>query len=232
MPARKEEWACEIERIASRGGADIVGFADLKKLKGVRTHPKDLIDKFPYAVSVVVGLERFGEYRNATEDDLAFPLLDRIANELKKYITSRGYSAKVILADKRVSANSPLYWHGEISHKAVAKTAGIGWIGRSSLLVTPSMGPRVNLATVLTDMPLPTGRPTRNMCGHCRACIAACPLDALRYSAFKDHPKDIENAVDVKRCGAFVNKTWRNLELCYECMLACPRGKTKRKVTS
>jgi len=213
----------EIERIAKELGADLVGFADLRKLKGIFTFPEDMINEYPYGVSIAIGLDKYGKYRNASEDDFAFPLLDKIAHELKRHIESKGYSAKVIAADKRVAPNNILYWHGEISHKAVAKTAGIGWIGRSTLLVTPALGPRVCLATVLTDMPLSTGRPMENRCGNCRICISACPLDALRHSRFEDHPRKVEDAIDVRKCGSFVNKTWRNLDLCYECMLACPK---------
>ena len=43
---------------------------------------------------------------------------------------------------------------GNISHKAVARTEGIGWQGKSLLIVSPQYGPRIRLATVLTDMPL------------------------------------------------------------------------------
>ena len=224
MAGTKEERAHEIECFAKRLGADLVGFADLRKLRGIFTYPEDMIEESPYGISIAVGLDKHGKYCNASEDDFAFPLLDKIAHELKRHIESKGYSAKVIAADKRVAPNSILYWRGEISHKAVAKTAGIGWIGRSTLLVTPALGPRVCLATVVTDMPLAAGRTMENRCGKCRICISACPLDALKHSLFEEHPRKIEDAIDVVKCGSFVNKTWRNLELCYECMLACPKG--------
>ena len=133
------------------------------------------------------------------------------------------------MPDKRVAHNSPLYWRGEVPHKAAAKMAGLGWTGKSTLLVTPEFGPRVCLATVLTDMPVPTGKPMRNKCGSCRMCAVSCPINALKGSAFDDHPSDVADAIDVKKCGALVNRTWADGSMCYECMLACPKGKRKKK---
>jgi len=221
--------AHRIENIAKRNGADLIGFADMKKLKGFFYRTDGLIKDFPFGVCLAVGLDKWGRYDNSTEDDFSFPILEHIAREVKKGIERMGFSAKIIAPDKRVGHNSPLYWRGEVSHKAAAKTAGIGWIGRSTLLVTPEFGPRVCLATVLTDMPVPTGIPMDNKCGSCRACILSCPLGALKGKSFSNHPRDVADSIDVKKCGALVNRIWADGRMCYECMLACPIGKKKRK---
>jgi epoxyqueuosine reductase len=218
-----------IKRVAYELGADIVGFADTSKLRGIFTHPVDLLDRFPYAISIGVHLDRWSDYNAATEDRFAIPLLERIAREVKRTVESRGYAAKVVLPDKKVSHNSPLYWNGEISHKAVAKAAGLGWIGKSTLLVSPNLGPRLFLVTVLTDMPLSAGRPMRNQCRSCKLCILACPRGALKEARFADHPERINLSIDVKACGALVNRTWRDGSMCYECMLVCPKGRSKGK---
>ena len=204
-----------------------MGFADTRRLRGVFTYPADLLQQFPFAVSIAVHLDRWGEYNAATEDDHAIPVLEGAARAIKKVIEKKGYSAKIILPDKEVSHNSPLYWRGEISHKAVAKTAGLGWIGKSTLLVTPGLGPRVFLATILTDMPLSTGKPMKSQCGNCRMCVVACPRKALKGASFRDHPESVDVSIDVKTCGALVNRTWKDGSMCYECMLVCPKGKTK-----
>jgi epoxyqueuosine reductase len=224
-----QERAKEIVRIAKTNGADLVGFADMKRLNGFFTYTDELTKNLPYGICLAVGLDKWGRYDNSTEDDFAFPFLERIAREIKKEIERMGFLAKVIKPDKRVAHNSPLYWRGEVSHKAAAKTAGLGWIGKSTLLITPEFGPRVCLATVLTDMPLPTGRPMRNKCGSCRMCVLSCPLRVLKGPVFADHPADVADAVEVKRCGALVNRTWVDGFMCYECMLACPKGKRKKK---
>jgi epoxyqueuosine reductase QueG len=117
---------------------------------------------------------------------------------------------------------------GEISHKAVAKAAGLGWIGKSMLLVTPEFGPKVCLITVLTNMPLSAGQPFRNMCGECDKCVKVCPVKALTSISFEDHPQKIEEAFNVEKCGRWIDKTWDDGKICYVCMLICPKGKRRR----
>jgi len=221
--------ANRVARIAKRNGADLVGFADMRRLKGFFSYTDALTKKLPYGICLAVSLDKWGRYDNSTEDDFAFPFLEHIAKEVKKEIEKMGYAAKVIKPDKRVAHNSPLYWRGEVSHKAAAKIAGLGWTGRSTLLITPEFGPRVCLVTVLTNMELPAGRPMKNKCGSCRMCVISCPRRALKGPIFADHPADVADAVEVKRCGALVNRSWDDGFMCYECMLACPMPKRKRR---
>lgn len=216
--------ARRIESVARESGADLVGFADLSKLEGFFEITDSLVRNRPYGVCIAVGLDRRDAYDAATEDDFAFPLLEEIARKVQKEIKLMGFSARIVKPDKRVGHNSPLYWRGEISHKAAAKTAGLGWIGKSTLLVTPQLGPRVCLVTVLTDMPLPVGKPMKNRCGRCGLCVAACPQGALKGPSFDDHPENVGLAIDVKTCGGRVNRSWADGRMCYECMLACPHG--------
>jgi epoxyqueuosine reductase QueG len=70
---------------------------------------------------------------------------------------------------------------GVFVHKTAATRAGLGWIGKTALFVSPETGPKVRLATVFTDLPLDTGTPvTEGRCGSCRACLDACPAQAGR----------------------------------------------------
>ncbi|WP_456468063.1 hypothetical protein [Archaeoglobus sp.] len=88
-----------------------------------------------------------------------------------------------------------------ISLKAIARAAGVGWIGRNLLLITPESGPRVILASILTDMPLEAGTPAENRCGTCRECIENCIVGALRDSDFKSYPVG-EEVFDVEKCAS------------------------------
>ena len=54
-------------------------------------------------------------------------------------------------------------------HKTAATSAGLGWIGKTALFVSPQFGPAVRLATVFTDLELPAGEPVvESGCGACR----------------------------------------------------------------
>jgi epoxyqueuosine reductase len=88
---------------------------------------------------------------------------------------------------------------GLFSHKLVAHLAGLGWIGKSCLLVTLEVGPRVRWASVLTDAPLMAGEPLEERCGECRGCVEVCPVGAFSgRSFFSDEPRAAR--LDVFKC--------------------------------
>jgi len=212
-----------IRHIAIDNGADLIGFADLKFLKGIFTSPRDLLDNYKCGISVAVSIIPFAPYTNDTEDK-AFDLLERVATEITRYIRKYGFNTYIIPPDKRISMKPPGYWLASVSHKAIAKTAGLGWIGKSSLLVTPNFGPRVCLITILTDMSLEYGVPMKNKCGACNLCIESCPVNAIKYCEFEDHPNSINDILDVEKCGEWIDITWDKGTICFKCISSCPIG--------
>ena len=88
---------------------------------------------------------------------------------------------------------------GLFSHKLAAHLAGLGWIGKSCLLVTLEVGPRVRWASVLTDASLMAGEPLEERCGECRGCVEVCPVGAFSgRSFFSDEPRAAR--FDVFKC--------------------------------
>jgi len=173
---------------------------------------------------VVVHLERYNKYDSSIVDKV-YTYSDGIAKYIADHIQNQGFRSQIIPCDERVKSEGPLYWKGAISHKALAKAAGLGWIGKCTLLITPNFGPRICLISILTDIPLVPGRPEKNKCGDCRECIKACPMNALVETTFSDFPNKLDAVLDVSKCGPYVEKTWESGNVCWNCLLACPLGK-------
>ncbi len=69
---------------------------------------------------------------------------------------------------------------GPVMEKVWAQRAGLGWIGRSGMLVTPAHGSHVVLATMLLDREVDRyAAPHPDRCGTCSACLAGCPTGAI-----------------------------------------------------
>lgn len=219
-------------------GADLVAVADTERLAGIETRPPDLLEGFPRAVSMAVRLAD-GIMDDVTQGPTELysqhyarvnALLDDMAVRMVGFLQSRGgkalpIPASHILCEKRFVAS--------LSHKAVALAAGIGWQGKSLLLITPECGPRVRLVTVLTDLPLPADEPLKNRCGKCSACKDACPAGAIKGANTEYHYEQRSHAVDLEACVAQLNRFSKAEHiapyLCGVCVSSCPWGAKKAK---
>ena len=232
----------EILSEAKSAGASLAGVADLNLLRELPTFGGLSLDKFRYAVSVGVVLpSQVIEMITADDPGILYAwayrtgnlILENISFRIASKITGWGYRALVIPPSMRVDREKEV---GHASQKAFAWAAGLGWIGRNALLVTPQYGPRVRLATVLTDMLLKPGQPVKNLCGECMICIKACPAKALKHVKFEVRPGSREEILDVGRCAERLSKTKEMLaskyssvdygvEICGICIKACPYGR-------
>ncbi len=68
---------------------------------------------------------------------------------------------------------------GELSDRAVAERAGIGFIGKHTNLITNEFGSYVYLGELITNLPFEPDDPVSNLCGDCTICIDTCPTGAI-----------------------------------------------------
>ena len=66
-----------------------------------------------------------------------------------------------------------------VMERAWAKKAGLGWIGKNTLLLNRQAGSFFFLAELILDLDLETDGPAKDYCGSCTACMDACPTDAI-----------------------------------------------------
>ncbi len=227
----------ELKEAANEAGADLVGVADLGPFKTEGGLPPGLAcERFSKAVSVAIHLDDaiVDTIRQAPTPAYARhyrainAALDHLTARLVEWIVSRGFSACAIPASEILDEQNLL---GRISHKAVARMAGIGWQGKSLLIVSPQYGPRIRLSTLLTDMPLASDKPLKNRCGACNKCARACPASAIKNIRTGDRYADRDDALHLDRCVkqtlAFKARTGINTRICGVCVKVCPYGRKR-----
>ncbi|MEA3501321.1 MAG: 4Fe-4S double cluster binding domain-containing protein [Actinomycetota bacterium] len=136
--------------------------------------------------------------------------LDAIAGCL----TDAGHQSEVLADDSR------------LVDRAAAVRAGIGWRGKSSMVLIPGVGPWVLIGSVVTEASLDIDAPMDRSCGSCIACIPACPTNAIVA----------DGVLDVRRCLAHLlqapgvipvelrTAVGDRLYGCDDCLTACPPG--------
>lgn len=209
-------------------GADIVGFGDLRGL------PDDVREGMPVGISVAVAYPKeviLGIAELPTQEYYEWygrlnERLDTIVSCGAEALREMGYGA-VAQTRGRVGTGENGNNSTDLPQKTVATRAGIGWIGKSALLVTGEYGSAIRLSSILTDAPLQTALPIdRSRCGDCMVCRDACPAGAvsgrlweaaLCRDEFFDAALCRETAWERARLGFGGGVT-----ICGKCIEACP----------
>jgi epoxyqueuosine reductase len=118
---------------------------------------------------------------------------------------------------------------GELSDRAVAERAGIGWSGKNTAIITPEFGSYVYLGEMITNIPFEPDTPMEDQCGTCNKCIEACPTGALVQGGQLDSNKCIAFLTQTKGFLAdeYRTKIGNRLYGCDSCQTACPENKGK-----
>ena len=196
-----------------------------------RVHPEKL---HPGTIRVVCvrmdyALQRDNSLNFIDEKDIAY---------VARYARGRDYH-KVIrkrlqrLADKIQAEAGPLGYRAFVDsapvlERALAEKAGIGWIGKNTMLINKDAGSWFFLGELFTDLPLPVDTPDLPHCGTCHSCIDACPtnafvqpnqLDARRCISYLTI--ELRESIPVEFRAAMGNRVFG----CDDCQLVCPWNK-------
>ncbi len=112
-----------------------------------------------------------------------------------------------------------------VLERPLAAKAGLGWIGKHSLLLNEEAGSWFFLGELLVNIPLPVDQPLTQDCGNCVACITSCPTGAI-VAPF---------VVDARRCISYLTIELKDdipeelrpllgnrIYGCDDCQLVCP----------
>jgi len=180
----------EINKFLLKFGVKIVGFGKVPEevtiLEIEEIFPKVIVFGYPLSKSVLKTVKDHPTLIYKHHYKTVNWLLDQTAYHLVRFIEEKGNRAIAIPASQTVD------WEGHkghISHKLLAQEAGLGFIGRSGLLVHPKFGAQVRYASILTDLEFTPDEKVEGNCGSCKKCIVVCPAKAIN-----------EDSVDLSRC--------------------------------
>lgn len=220
----------QVKALAESLGADLCGIADVTRFAGAPAgaHPRDTL---PECRSVIVVARRFllGTARCGSTIPYTIVrnqltgILDRLTFDLSCELERRGFTGVPTGAIGPTNCDPATgRFMGLLSLKHAAELAGLGRIGKNTLLVNDRYGNMIWLGAVVTDAPLePDPVATYEVCPDaCEACLRACPAQALGSPA-----------MDQAACWQFAfgpegGGEWRIK--CHRCRTICPRSRGLR----
>jgi len=225
--------AAHLDRWLGAGKHGEMGY--MSKHGSRRTRPDELV---PGTVRVLSARMNYwpGDARDAG-DALADPELGYVS----RYALGRDYhklmrNSLQRLADDICDRVGPMGYRvfvdsGPVLEKALARNAGLGWIGKHTNLIARDAGSYFFIGEILTHLPLPVDEAASAHCGTCSACIPACPTGAITAP----------NQLDARRCISYLTIELHGaipVELrrmmgnriygCDDCQLVCPWNKFAR----
>lgn len=212
----------EVKNLILSLGADLCGIASLDRFDAAPRgfHPRDV---YPQCRSVISFACRFPAAALSCPTPVIYT---RIRNSLSAKLDAIALDACLALEQAGISAvpipSNESVWDAAtgrnrsiISQKHAAQAAGLGTIGRHSLLITPQLGSMVWLGAVLTNAELEPDPLLKPICTNCGLCVNACPVNAL-----------VQAEVNQSACWEHAFGDDPNIQRwvisCHKCRDACP----------
>lgn len=225
----------ELRRLILGWGATLAGFGD------VRQGLADEFKHLPRAISIAVkhpsekqGLLQKGKHYAYSNQFIDIDnTLTLVQKRIASWLQNKGWRAFAIPPDShKVDTRFAAKLFPLFPHKTAATCAGLGWIGKSGLLINPDYGARLSWATVLTNAPLKTccSPYLMSQCGECKCCVDACPSGAIKNIVWI-RDKNYSGLIDAEACSEKLRENQKvfNQSVCGVCILSCPiKNKTEK----
>src|SRR5208283_5296026 len=200
-----------------------------------RTRPAELL---PGTVSCISARM---DYWPAHAADAQFALGDGSVAYVSRYALGRDYHKLMRhrlqrLCD-RIEATVGPFGHrvftdsAPVLEKALARNAGLGWIGKHTNLIDRDAGSYFFLGEIYLDLELPVDAPSSAHCGTCSACLPACPTGAI-LAPYRLDARRCISYLTIELSGSIPTEFRRaignRIYGCDDCQLACPWNKFAR----
>jgi len=197
-----------------------------------RTRPAELIPGTVSCISVRM------DYWPREAADAASTLTEGNVGYVSRYALGRDYhkllrSRLQKLCDRIQEAVGP-FGHrvftdsAPVLEKALARNAGLGWIGKHTNLIDRDTGSYFFLGEIFLDFGLPIDEPSTAHCGSCSACIPACPTGAI-VAPYRLDARRCISYLTIELAGAIPEEFRRaignRIYGCDDCQLVCPWNK-------
>ena len=216
----------DIKQIIYDLGADICGIASIERFTDVPKgfHPTDTL---PTCKSVIIFGKKFLRSTADCKNLIPYTITRNMTSNILDIMTVKICG---ILEDNKITAvpigaiGPSIYdentnrYRGIVSLKHSAVLAGLGYIGKNSLLITPEYGNMVWLDGILANINLEADKTRDDKCPeNCNICIDICPVNAIKKDSLEiDQRKCFENAFEG-------NEIYFTKIKCHKCRTKCPK---------
>lgn len=220
VPLRREYF----EQWIARG--EHAGMSWLARNNDRRLHPETLL---PEARSLIcVGLN----YYQPEPERLGRIAKYALGKDYHKVILKKLKALCLHMREHYGSAQRPYVDTGPVLEKPIAAHAGLGWQGKSTILLNKTEGTWLFLGTIVTTLELPTDEPAKDYCGSCTRCADSCPTRAITGPYQLDARRCI-SYLTIEHKGSipmeFRRAIGNRLFGCDECLDVCPWNKFARQ---